>query len=60
MKVKDRVIYKGPPREYGTVTSANERYVFVLFDGDQHSKACSRETLEYEHPIEPPEQHKKA
>ncbi len=32
--------------EYGVVTSRNDKYVFVRFKGDSHSKACDPSTLE--------------
>lgn len=38
------------PPEDGVITSMNNKYVFVRFDGDKHSKACLRIDLEY---IEP-------
>ncbi len=48
-----RVVYyfgKEPfslPCEYGTVTSLNEKYVFVLYDGDIYSKATRPADLEW-------------
>lgn len=45
----DHVTYRphsGAPAETGDVTSVNDRYVFVRFDGDTHAKACAASVLE--------------
>lgn len=33
--------------ECGTITSVNDFYVFVRYDGDNHSKATKHENLEW-------------
>ena len=35
-------------REYGRITSFNEHYVFVKYNGDEHSKATHRQHLEWQ------------
>lgn len=47
-KPGDRVIYfdvHAPINESGTVSSTNDKYVFVVFDGEKQSKACHPDTL---------------
>jgi len=46
--IGERVMYFPSPAsggEAGTITSVNDKYVFVLFAGDQGSKACDPATL---------------
>lgn len=31
--------------EYGEITSMNDKYIFVRFDGDVNAKACMPESL---------------
>lgn len=50
MKIGDaqagsRVVYT-PTKEDGVVTSINDKYVFVRYGGDTHSKATSPGDLE--------------
>lgn len=41
-----RVIYQGYESDYeGVITSFNSECVFVLYDGDSHSKATRRSDL---------------
>lgn len=49
-QVGDRVIYLpyAGAEESGVITKINERYVFVQFDGDNHSKACTSDRLNRE------------
>lgn len=43
-----RVMYMGYPRaELGTIKSFNERFVFVLYDGDLQAKATYPEDLNF-------------
>ena len=39
--------YDGAPSEQGVITSANDNYVFVRYDGDQQSKATRPEDLRW-------------
>lgn len=42
-----RVVYRDRNlREKGRITSYNDDYVFVIYDGDRHAKATRREDLE--------------
>lgn len=44
------VYYKQGTQEYefGIITSFNDSYIFVMYDGDIHSKATRREDLEWD------------
>ena len=37
-----------PEYEFGVITSFNSSYVFVRYDGGNHSQATRREDLEWE------------
>lgn len=41
------VPYEGAAPEQGVITSANQTYVFVRYDGDQQSKATRPEDLRW-------------
>jgi len=44
-----RVVFTpSSPKERGKITSFNEDFVFVRYDGDTHSKATRYEDLEWE------------
>lgn len=47
-RIGARVVYTAPHGacEHGTVTSVGTSYVFVRYDGDQHSKATAAHMIE--------------
>jgi hypothetical protein len=45
--------YPGGKLERGVITGVNPRAVFVRYDSEVHSKATSREDLEWDDPIRP-------
>jgi hypothetical protein len=47
------VVYAGPPKEVGVITSVNSKYVFVRRYGNhKHSQATNPCDLEFEFPEE--------
>jgi hypothetical protein len=48
------VVYTNEPfndtKERGFITSYNDAFVFVRYDGSTHSKATRRDCLDWEHP----------
>lgn len=50
-KPGDRVVYRSHPNarlEAGTVSSVNERIVFVVYDGEEQPKGTFPDDLEFE------------
>jgi hypothetical protein len=52
-----RVIYnpqrEDGTKEYGLISSANQAYVFVVYDGDTHAKATHPDSLDWADPPKP-------
>ncbi|MDR1176919.1 MAG: hypothetical protein LBK83_15775 [Treponema sp.] len=46
-KGREVVFDDGPKREFGIISSWNERFVFVKYNGSQHGKATRPEDLRF-------------